>query len=440
MLRHIDCDRCQNKDVHIHCKKCNMTVKRGDLKEHKINNHTKIIRCPDCRSNFRNEERLESHINWKHRGKRISCMLCQKTFSQFLTLQVHVKKCQESPFICGKCPKRCKTAQELDRHETLHCNLCSAQMLTPISLNKHIEKHKVSLTILCVKCNYKTIKNQSLQRHMFKHDTTLFKCEICEFKSKELHKFKYHKKVHFDACDQCDYKGMKLSIHKLNHDGFRCTLCTRVCDSKSSLIWHIKNVHDNASESLRCKYLKCQRKYATSEMAKLHYRSIHEGIGLSCEKCKYVGKNLAGLLVHIKKHERTTFYCNKCDFKTQFEKPFNVHRLRIHEGYKCDECETTVTTQNILYEHKRKHKGLQCRDCDFIGKDKIDRNKHERGHRPAYNCSVCSYSCKLKAKLNFHMERHKKNNGVTFECDICEFKSILPMGLKKHILAVHGQT
>ena len=32
-------------------------------------------------------------------------------------------------------------------------------------------------------------------------------------------------------------------------------------------------------------------------MAKLHNRSIHEGIGLSCEKCKYIGKNLAGLLV-----------------------------------------------------------------------------------------------------------------------------------------------
>ena len=72
-----------------------------------------------------------------------------------------------------------------------------------------------------------------------------------------------------------------------------------------------------------------------------HYRSSHQGISYSCDKCDYKSSRNDHLIQHIKvKHEGKRYPCSECDLQFTGASSMKRHVQSFHEGvkYPCHEC------------------------------------------------------------------------------------------------------
>lgn len=114
--------------------------------------------------------------------------------------------------------------------------------------------------------------------------------------------------------------------------------------------------------------------------------------------------------------------------------------LRVHDRkwYKCDECESTLTTASNLKSHKQKFHGgvrkFKCSTCGYLAYTEYTLKVHLKNHTEEYpyKCKICGYESKWSGHMKKHLFGH-----VRIKCDECESTFTKTNTLKKHKQTVH---
>ncbi|OXA42543.1 zinc finger imprinted 3 isoform X2 [Folsomia candida] len=110
------------------CATCGKGFRGKDsMKSHEKTHHTDraTYPCPveGCSETFKQERRVQSHVNKMHKDARRQCDICHGIFSGRLSLHFHKKRMhQDRPFICPICGHKFAFAHQLKTHVALHAN------------------------------------------------------------------------------------------------------------------------------------------------------------------------------------------------------------------------------------------------------------------------------------------------------------------------------
>ncbi|KAL7631667.1 UNVERIFIED_CONTAM: hypothetical protein RMT77_018036 [Armadillidium vulgare] len=79
---------------------------------------------------------------------------------------------------------------------------------------------------------------------------------------------------------------------------------------------------------------------------------------------------------------------------------------------------------------------FQCSLCTYSTKIKAHLNQHQLVHSDVklFSCSQCSYKCKRKNNLKNHALRHSSSSSTLLECVKCNFRTTFSNQFKKHML------
>ena len=182
-----------------------------------------------CMKVIRNKALKDSSCSVIKRKKLYSCVKCEKAYSQYVSLEKHVKLCgvmkpKKAGIKCPLCEKTILFQRNLKRHmDEMHvkprknqdraqkaiptCNECEKQFSSKHKLKEHIGKkhggNGVGGDLLhCKECTFSNISRSQLRAHCtLKHSgVKLFDCELCpglSYHSKRglyKHKRTVHKK------------------------------------------------------------------------------------------------------------------------------------------------------------------------------------------------------------------------------------------------------
>lgn len=205
------------------------------------------------------------------------------------------------------------------------CHLCSFWTYSKANLKKHLvdnvhegnpdsvdfkqertssEQWKKTLKIYhCDKCNYQSKNRANLVKHLIVHTDKSERvrvkdklCKICGRGFSTRHGLSQHTKSKHEKtfrfiCTICD-KGFNSSSnyteHLTTHDANlkqKCPLCPSSYRSKHSLLKHIKNVHDQMVDVLKCKHEGCSRTFASRGGLTEHLKVVHSDRLFHCSNC-----------------------------------------------------------------------------------------------------------------------------------------------------------
>ena len=118
-------------------------------------------------------------------------------------------------------------------------------------------------------------------------------------------------------------------------------------------------------------------------------------------------------------HQSVKHTCQICGHKATTKGSLTTHIQNKHEGkkYLCDVCNEEYNSQPGLWRHIKL--------------------KHEEGN--TFNCTVCKYSSRIKAQLNWHIKSKHLKEKQSFACGKCDFKATLKSNLSRHIENIHQE-
>ncbi|XP_050302277.1 histone H4 transcription factor-like [Anthonomus grandis grandis] len=147
---------------------------------------------------------------------------------------------------------------------------------------------------------------------------------------------------------------------------------------------------------------------------------------------------------HLKIHTKERVVgCPTCYSLFSSKTTFSDHRKRQMQSYmrsyQCSQCLKLFSVERLLSDHMRSHiNQYKCNLCDMTSPKPSMLAKHYRYRhmsvRP-FNCHICNKSFVTKSNLNTHLLTHEDK---PFKCDQCEFGCKSKVGLKNHMLKVHG--
>ena len=170
-----------------------------------------------------------------------------------------------------------------------------------------------------------------------------------------------------------------------------------------------------------------------------------------CKVCKKVVKKLES---HVKNvHSDKAYPCSDCDYVGKMAYDTKKHVIRMHDGekkktirkprtssmkvFQCKDCDFSCALEKKLKEHEfSKHgKPLDCESCHVSFQDVESYTKHVRNH--TVTCNVCGKSI-LEIGIQRHMEYMHGETSEKFEvCSICGL-SLKASGMNQHIKKVHN--
>lgn len=144
------------------------SLKMHIFKIHSDSNPRKIKNpCRFCGLGFPSQKETGEHEEvHKNNETPFCCTVCQKVYTNSLTLQKHVREAHTMAdlyFVCEACGQKFTAKQNLLEHKQL----------------KHDESFQ-KLNCPVEDCDYVTVYQSTMKSHMFKHTATKsFICEIC---------------------------------------------------------------------------------------------------------------------------------------------------------------------------------------------------------------------------------------------------------------------
>ncbi|CAH2002296.1 unnamed protein product [Acanthoscelides obtectus] len=463
------------------CSYCNATyTTKMNLDEHILRKHpeftvsvsSKIYECKYCTYKTTRKHRFAEHM-YEHSEAEVSyesntCIHCNETFRQKLSLDVHVIK-KHPEFIssvsskvyeCFHCAYKTIYKNHLAKHVLKHswaegsyehntCIHCNATFKTKEYLDNHtIKKHPDVLTSVsskihqCKYCTYKTTIANYLTKHMRSHPPAeSTKCSYCNITYKTKRELDEHTlSNHLDListvsskirdCKYCTYKTTYkkyLTEHMLEHPTAevmrtKCSYCNATYTSKTNLDEHTLTKHPGFTSSVSSK--------------------IHE-----CKYCTYKTTLKHRLAKHIYEHpEADASYnyntCVHCNAKFRLKLSLDYHVIKKHPEFvasvssqihECEYCSYKTTGKQRLAKHVLKHslaegsKPNTCKHCYATFKLKSSLDYHVAKKHPEFvasvsckvhECKHCPYKTNKKRSLAKHIVKHSQPEG-SYEQNTC---------------------
>ena len=222
------------------------------------------------------------------------------------------------------------------------CPLCKQSFHSNAHALQHIEKDHKDIT---------TEQKQKLTKKVHCQE----QCNICG----KLYRNAYNLRTH-------------MEVMHTTHVQAQCPMCGIKVKNKKTLAGHIKRIHEQVEPKYLCHL--CPASFRVQNYLNGHLKTVHS------------------------KLPKDVYSCDKCDYKTPFEKYMRLHKSRVHEERKfhCTVCERKFSSKSNLKRHI---------DC-----------VHTEAEHLRYPCDVCDKTFSTKGNLKHHYEKahlqslkHEKN-------------------------------
>ena len=287
----------------------------------------------------------------------------------------------------------------------------------------------------CKECNktFTTFKNKNVHvKNMHSGLQSPVPCKQCKkiFKS-DKYLQKHIKKIHFNNINEelkTENPDIKLKT-EMDSDGNQiikeaCGICEKTFDKKHSLKYHIMNVHLPSKEIL-C--IHCEKIFKNEMSMREHVRRVHTGEAANNHKCEVCNETLVSKELLLD------------------------HQEKVHGHLKqtCEICNKVFLTMKILAVHiANKHctripdKGFVCLYCNSVTKRGAAElgyhimNKHF--NQPNYQCDQCGKGFDDSRCLTSHI-KYNHTTEKLFQCDKCA-KNFKTVGLlNSHVKHKHEE-
>ena len=257
------------------------------------------LNCKECGESFPGKSDLTKHIKQNH-AKEYKCKICEKTFSQSWSFELHTKSHEEMvPF---------------------KCNTCDKDFYSKWRLNKHVLSHS---------------ENGKFCHYFNNGKSCPFEEIGCKFKHEVSKNCRYDKKCHIKLCQFIHSPGFELKENdkevsdKENGDKYikynqmdeyeqfdvYQEICLTICWSG----YHKCQDHDEDNELLGVDVVKIRDDYNNRRKEKFH-----------CEKCNYLSTDMEDVKNHfMAKHEKV-YSCWECEEKFTTITEFKMHYGSFH--------------------------------------------------------------------------------------------------------------
>ena len=451
-----DCNFCDLKGIgrdglrkHI---KRKHTEKEFVLKEH-ASYHISQSEVPekndykcdhkDCSFKASNPWLLKRHNRNVHEGVKYDCNFCELTGLGYEGIRKHMKT----------------------KHGEAEYGLATLKVSTADLVEKPKEYFKDGDEYVCKKCNHRAHILDSLRMHI-KRKHTEKPCNFCEFKAENYSSLKDHADAEHGGimypCKYCEKNLVSeegLRRHELHYHSEKfdenaqllfCDQCDFQSYGKYQLKRHMQSVHAKDGISDQCPY--CEYVGKSRQRVLRHIKTVHEGLKVKrslssqCDMCEYRCSGPSKLAIHMgAKHgiNREVFYCDQCDFTSNYITSVNNHKKWKHEGevFRCDYCEFTSRFKQFLQNHiDNKHLGIKhnCDECDYAGASAQCLVSHKNSQHLGikYPCDQCDYKASQQGSLYLH--KKAKHENIRFNCEFCDFSASFKGNLRAHMKKNHA--
>ena len=218
----------------------------------------------------KNVESLIPEKKGNPQTKDKKCVKCNKEFSDFNSLNDHMKEKHATDIKCRFCDETFKQTWMLEMH-----------------LNSHVEK-----SLKCEQCEQSFHLKWRLKKHMEIH--TDVNVKFCHF---------------FNNCEECPYidPGCMFKHESSPYCKFQKSCNRKLCQfrhrkSEEDKLQSLKSPHckkdsPKASSNLTCP--KCNKRFILNEQLELHLTSDHSKKTYPCEKCYFVFHSEEKFRMHL---------------------------------------------------------------------------------------------------------------------------------------------
>ena len=365
-----------------------------------------------------------------------SCNECGKTFLYPKDLKKHLLvHLQVFPFTCKICKKGVRTTSNMYKHlrQTHFITEDLKSYILDDKGNVYVEQSQVLKNKVAegkVNPDYlsaeKVMERGSVGKN--KNGAALYRCLLCD-----KHVTKYSLKNH-------------LGVHS-GADSYKCELCPRTYFTKSALLNHKVNNHqDEASKIFKCS--NCYRTFRSALVRDHHNKNCLQSdpakrkAAFECRICNRIFGYKNNLVSHQKAlhgfigKKILDYDCKYCGETIKGKLKLSKHIISQHPdaaGELCDLCGKSFKTETKLMRHisvhKTRERNLHCSFCPkkFFRKDIL--TVHEKLHTNPLLCKQCGKKFPEQRYLDNHLLLHAEKK---WECQLCPKMFSTQELLKKH--------
>uniref|UniRef100_A0AAR5P4M6 C2H2-type domain-containing protein n=1 Tax=Dendroctonus ponderosae TaxID=77166 RepID=A0AAR5P4M6_DENPD len=322
----------------------------------------------------------------------------------------------------GEAKRRCSTFRIRLKQETIHLRCCWGDCTdgfeSLMDLTKHFEIHTNSSADL--RCKWTDCPNpdnipsrEFLLRHLSVHG---YLGKLVNVGENVLRRNNF---------PECSLKRsytieMPLAGYECEWEGCSGIIYNTVCDFLSHVECHVNGAPSGKvkgkPENIPCEWNVCNGSFSTRYKLGEHLRTHTKERMLACPTCM-------------------AQFSSKTTFSDHRKRQLKTHM----RSYQCSQCLKLFSIERLLSDHMRSHiNQYKCALCDMTSPNPSTLSKHYRYRhmniRP-FTCGVCSKTFVTKCNLDIHLRTHQEK---AFQCDQCEFGCKSKVGLKSHMVKVHG--
>ncbi|KAL1514129.1 hypothetical protein ABEB36_003440 [Hypothenemus hampei] len=201
----------------------------------------------------------------------------------------------------------------------------------------------------------------------------------------------------------------------------------------------------NSRAIIQCHWNDCNNTFSTRYKLEDHLRVHTKERVIACPKCMALFSSKTTFSDHRKRQLKTDMRSYQC---SQCLKLFSVERLlkdhmRSHiNQYKCTLCDMTSPKPSMLAKHyKYRHMNIRYFTCQICSKTFVslsNLNTHLLTHQDKpFKCEQCEFGCKSKVGLKSHMVKVHGLEAISYECQVCKSRFKRGDYLTYHLIKFH---
>jgi hypothetical protein len=322
----------------------------------------------------------------KQPNGNLFCQLCKEEFYGMNDVVKHIPNCA-----------KLNSAKEIKKTDVItnwNCSACNLSFDDQKDLDKHYRNPSCKKAVQCSSC---TIKFKNLNRFLVHKESCdkVFANSSC----KKVHEIPViHEKAKPFECGICDaYFVVKTSLIKhikMVHEALKCEFCDKELLGKTALEKHINYQHPNTDHGgkkpYKCEF--CELPFSQKSDMEYHIIEVHEG-----------KKTFDEIPLTIEIDENGWLPCDKCpNEKFYFIFELQLHREKVHKNEV--KLPTTKTDRDFIVNSFAKREmifqknGWACKICEpevkFEHKFQMITHWHEK-HSSGGLYEPCQWCCEV---------------------------------------------